>query len=354
MVVDGDTPVPSGTTRGKPKIIKSRKRKRRQSSFIKTVFSFHGSSAVVVASVAILYGVYLALTPPPPPQSDYGNKSTTTTQSPSGKEGKAPLLCPMEIINTFPHDDMAFTQGLVIHEGRMYESTGLYGESLLKEVDYLGSGKSIRETKLNAKYFGEGLAIHQDSFYQLTWREGLIFEYDFDFKKKSEHRLQGEGWGLTTVSSPPKETTAAIDQNKELSSPYFLMTNGSNVLSFLDSTTLQSTRYVEVYFVDPARGSAWPVSHLNEIEFIDGRLYANIWGSDKIVVIDIESGRVTHMLDLSILPETDKKSSTGHEDVLNGIAFDTVSRRLFVTGKRWSRLYEVRLPDFSKCMELGT
>mmetsp|Transcript_8423 Transcript_8423/g.11581 ORF Transcript_8423/g.11581 Transcript_8423/m.11581 type:complete len:201 (-) Transcript_8423:215-817(-) len=198
----------------------------------------------------------------------------------------------------------------------------------------------MRETKLNAKYFGEGLAIHQASFYQLTWREGLIFEYDFDFNKKSEYRLQGEGWGLTTISSG---TTT----------PYFLMTNGSNVLSFLDVKTLQPTRHVEVYFVDPQGGKAWPVSHLNEIEFIDGRLYANIWGSDKIAVIDIESGRVTHMLDLSVLPETNKKSSTGHEDVLNGIAFDASSRRLFVTGKRWSRLYEVELPDFSKCIELG-
>jgi len=222
-----------------------------------------------------------------------------------------------EVLNAYPHDPQAFTQGLVFHDGYLYESTGLYGESSLRQVD-LETGEVLRQVDLSDEYFGEGLALYDEKLFQLTWREGTGFIYDLeDFSLIDQFSYQTEGWGLTY-------------NGKRL-----IMSDGSNMLYFLDPDSLQITGNIEVTFMGEA------VVRLNELEYVRGEIYANIWQTDTIARIDPQSGDILGWIDLSgILPEDLRTPET---DVLNGIAFDQENDRLFITGKRWPRLYEIRL-----------
>ncbi|MEP6763400.1 MAG: glutaminyl-peptide cyclotransferase [Gemmatimonadaceae bacterium] len=222
-----------------------------------------------------------------------------------------------EIVATYPHDTDAYTEGLLIHEGRMFESTGQPGKSFVREVD-LKTGASIRQHNIDAKYFGEGIIIFDDKLYELTWKDGIGFIYDWKtFKPLSEFHYEGQGWALTT-------------DGKSL-----IMSNGSSVIAFRDPATFKVTSAITVTDHDV------PVEKLNELEWIKGEIWANVWETDQIARIDPANGHVVGWIDLAgILPAADKK---GGEDVLNGIAYDAKNDRIFVTGKNWSKLFEIKL-----------
>lgn len=226
-----------------------------------------------------------------------------------------------QIVNTYPHDSQAFTQGLVYHSGYLYESTGLYGQSSLRKVEPV-SGEILQYINLPGDYFGEGISIFNNSIYLLTWlsQKGFIYTLN-DFDLIGRFAYDTEGWGLTHDSGR------------------FILSNGSASLYFLDLQTLEVLSSIQV--ID----NNGPVNNLNELEYIDGRVYANVWYTDRIVIINPETGKVTGKIDLSgLLSSGDISPDT---DVLNGIAFDQQNRRLFVTGKNWPKLFEIELVEIS-------
>ena len=231
---------------------------------------------------------------------------------------ETPRFYTFKIINTFPHDENAFTQGFLISDGFFYESTGRYGASSLRRVDPL-SGKVIKIHELSDRFFGEGLTLVGDELIQLTWRSRVGFAYDKEtFALQQEFDYQTQGWGITY-------------DGKQL-----IMSDGTATLYFLDPETFKKINQIEVFDED---GS--PVSRLNELEFIKGDIYANIWGSDHIVRINSQTGSVVAWIDLTgLLPPED---STGPVDVLNGIAYDVKNDRIFVTGKLWPKVFEIEL-----------
>ena len=219
------------------------------------------------------------------------------------------------IVNTYPHNDQYFTQGLLIHEGKMYEGTGRYGQSSLMQLD-LESGQPVQRLDLAQRYFGEGIA--GDHLYQLTWRENTAFVYDLkSFERVTSHFIPTEGWGLTWDGE------------------HLILSDGSHQLYFLDPQTMVADRIVAV------QAEGQPVRNLNELEYIDGEVWANVWMTEQIVRIDPSSGAVTGVIDLSGLRQ--QTTVGGSEAVLNGIAWDAEQRRLFVTGKLWANLFEIEL-----------
>jgi glutaminyl-peptide cyclotransferase len=223
------------------------------------------------------------------------------------------------VVRSFPHDPQAFTQGLVFQGGRLFESTGLQGRSSVREVA-LETGAVVRRHELAPEYFAEGLALLSGRLFQLTWKHERGFLYDAaTLKPAGEFRYAGEGWGLT-VSSDGRS---------------LIQSNGTATLRFLDPVTFAVQRTLAVQ--DAGR----PASDLNELEQVKGEVWANVWLTDRIVRIDPASGRVTGWVDLTGLPLPEHR--TGDEDVLNGIAYDAAGDRLFVTGKLWSRIYEIQL-----------
>lgn len=221
------------------------------------------------------------------------------------------------VVNRFPHDPACYTQGLLFHEGFLYESCGLYGNSNLRKVE-LETGQVLQEIDLDDRYFAEGLTLLDGLLYQLTWREGQAFVYDLDsFDLIRQFQYSSEGWGLTTDGSA------------------LILSSGSNKIDWLDPTSGFLARELAVTW------QGQPIEYLNELEYINGEIYANIYLSDRIVRIDPESGLVMTMLDMSGL-RPDENFADGGE-VLNGIAYDQETDRLFVTGKHWAWLYEVRL-----------
>lgn len=222
-----------------------------------------------------------------------------------------------EVLKTYPHDSEAFTQGLVYQDGTLYESTGLYGESSLRKVA-LETGEVLKRIDLPPEYFGEGLAIWEETLVQLTWRAGTGFVYNLeDFSMLGHFTYPTEGWGLTQDGQR------------------LIMSDGTDKLFFLDPETFQVIDSVSVTW------EGEPVHRLNELEFIRGEIFANIWQTDNIVRIDPQTGEVTGWIDLrGILPP---ESRTPDTDVLNGIAYDPEGDRLFVTGKFWPVLYKVKL-----------
>ena len=221
------------------------------------------------------------------------------------------------VVASFPHDPLAFTQGLLFREGRLYESTGLEGRSTLREVA-LQTGEVLRQHALAPQDFAEGLAHLEGRLYQLTWKSGRAFVYDAaTLQPAGELSYEGEGWGLT-------------DDGRSL-----IQSDGSATLRFRDPHTFAVQRTVTV--TDEGRA----VPYLNELEYVKGEVWANVWLSDRIARIDPASGRVTGWVDLAGLPLPEHRH--GEEDVLNGIAYDAAEDRLFVTGKLWSRLYEIRI-----------
>jgi glutaminyl-peptide cyclotransferase len=221
----------------------------------------------------------------------------------------------MQVVAVYPHDTSAFTQGLLWDHGHLYESTGLEGESTLREVE-LTSGKVLRRAELPAAWFGEGLARVGDELVQLTWHDGVALRWDrARFARIGEWRYLGEGWGLTS-------------DGHEL-----VMSDGSSWLTFRDPATFATRRRVQV--VDE-RG---PLGYVNELEWVDGAVWANVWQSDAIVRIDPVSGRVTGRVDASGLLSPEEREAT---DVLNGLAWDPEQRLFYVTGKLWPKLFAVR------------
>ena len=222
-----------------------------------------------------------------------------------------------EVVNSFPHDPTAFLQGLVWHDGFLYESTGLEGKSTLRRVEF-PSGKVIKMARLDPDLFGEGLALVGDRLIQLTWTTGRGLVYDREsFGKLGEFTYDTEGWGL------------AFDGRN------LIMSDGSNVLTYLDPQSFKPVKKLSVTM------NGRPAHQLNELEFIEGEIWANVWQSDLILRIDPASGRVASYLDLkNLLPAQMRR---GGEDVLNGIAYDPAQKRIFVSGKLWPRLFEIRL-----------
>jgi len=220
------------------------------------------------------------------------------------------------VLNTHPHDRRAFTEGLVIDGGRLFESTGSFGEaSSLREVD-LQTGTVERRVELPAEYFGEGLTAINGRLVQLTWKSQRGFVYDENtLERVTEFTYQGEGWGLTTDGSS------------------LIMSNGSDELRFLDPRTFAVRRSVRV------RNAGRAVTGLNELEFVKGEVFANVFPGNEIMRIDPGSGDVVGRADMSGLLD----ASRAPDDVLNGIASDVATNRLYLTGKRSPRLYEVRL-----------
>ncbi|HYO52044.1 glutaminyl-peptide cyclotransferase [Archangium sp.] len=222
-----------------------------------------------------------------------------------------------EIIQSWPHDPGAYTQGLVYRDGKLYEGTGLKGHSSLREVE-LETGAVLRQHALAQQHFGEGIALFKGRLYQLTWISRVGFIYDAaTFQQVGQFDYPTEGWGLT-------------DNGTSL-----IMSDGTSTLRFLDPATLAVQRTVTV--TDGGR----EVSMLNELEYVNGEVYANVFMRDVIARIDPASGRVSGWIDLSGLLAPEDR--TGDENVLNGIAYDAARDRLLVTGKRWPKLFQIRL-----------
>lgn len=238
------------------------------------------------------------------------------------KEGSmAPVNAPetfgYELIKAYPHDPQAFTQGLLYRDGFLFESTGLKGRSSLRKV-VLETGAVIQQRSIDDTYFAEGLTDWGDRLIQLTWQSGQGFVYDLStFEPKRVFGYAGEGWGL------------ARDETR------LIMSDGTSTLRLLDPDTLEETGRIEVTY------AGQPLPRLNELEMVKDELFANVWPTHFIAIIDPESGRVTGRVNLAgLLASND---STGPVDVLNGIAYDSENDRLFVTGKLWPKLYEIRL-----------
>ena len=223
----------------------------------------------------------------------------------------------ISISETYPHDDQAFTQGLAIHDGYLYESTGLYGRSSLRKTE-LATGVVSEHVDLSDIYFGEGMTIMDDRIYQLTWKENTCFVYSLDdLTTLKSFSYPGEGWGLTNDGD------------------HLILSNGSSTLSFMNPETFKVVKTIDVIYDDS------PVPNLNELEHVDGVVYANIWKLDQIIMIDPRDGSTVGWIDLEGI-ETNLDSTKGI-DVLNGIAYNSDSGRLLVTGKLWPNIFEIEL-----------
>lgn len=222
----------------------------------------------------------------------------------------------LEVVAEYPHDTGSYTQGLFFHEGQMYETTGLHGKSTLRKVD-LNTGKPIIKLDFGQKYFVEGSVVLNDNLYILTWESKVVFVYDADsLKYKSTWSYPREGWGITT-------------DGKQL-----IASEGSSILYFMDEKFSLKRR---VYVKHEDR----PVMWLNELEYIDGKIWANVYTSDEIVIINPKDGRVEGVIDCrGLLPKELRDTTT---DVLNGIAYNPDTKKIYLTGKNWPKLYEIKL-----------
>lgn len=237
--------------------------------------------------------------------------------------GAAPPITKARLVQAYPHDATAFCQGLVIHEGRLVEGTGQYSHSRLRLVD-IDSGRSIIDQKLGSEVFGEGVTIWKDTILQLTWRNGYLIKYDAETLQRVgtvrysqiDPTLR-EGWGI------------AHDGHS------LIISDGSSSLRFVNPETFRLERSLNV------RSGSKALSKLNELEFVNGQILANVWYEDRIACIDAESGVVTEWIELSHLRPREVKGN--REAVLNGIAWDEKSGRLFITGKHWPNLFEISI-----------
>jgi glutaminyl-peptide cyclotransferase len=230
------------------------------------------------------------------------------------RQAEAPVNYSYSVVNTYPHDIQAYTEGLIFDGGWLYESTGITSESSLRKVD-LQTGKVLQQYNLSSGIFGEGLAAVGDSLVQLTWRNHVGYVYDkATFGLQRSFDVHGEGWGLTYDG-----------QN-------LIMSNGSSTLTFLNPQTYQMLNQINVKNGDE------PLTNINELEYINGSIYANIWHSMKIAIINPQTGQVTGIIDLTGIYE-----QPSYDEVLNGIAYDAQNGRLFVTGKDWPNLYEITI-----------
>ncbi|WP_432712003.1 glutaminyl-peptide cyclotransferase [Pedobacter sp.] len=250
---------------------------------------------------------------------DNGQQKDTITVNIEVKSAIVPPIDGYKVINVFPHDTTSYTQGLEYHDGKFLESTGEYGSSTLRWVD-LKSGKALQRIDIDKKYFAEGSTLIGDKIVLLTWQANLGFIYDAKSLKQTgtfPYQNSREGWGLTF-------------DGKQL-----IKSDGTNRIWFLNKDTYKEESFIEVY------DNKGQVDQLNELEYIDGKIYANVYQTDNIVIINPQSGAIERYIDLSnLLPEKDRFANT---DVLNGIAWDNKGKRLFVTGKRFDKLFEIKL-----------
>lgn len=227
----------------------------------------------------------------------------------------------VKLVRAYPHDPHAFTQGLEYYRGFLYESTGIAGQSTLRKVA-LQTGKIIQKVSLPPQYFAEGLTIFHGKIYQLTWLSKKGFVYDLrSFRQIGEFPYDGEGWGLT-------------HDDKSL-----IMSDGTNKIHYIDPVSYRATRTLQVY----AGGEG--VVNLNELEYVNGEIFANIWHSPRIARIDAGSGQVAAWIDLSSIVSQENHDE---EAVLNGIAYDKTGDNLFVTGKNWSKVFEIKVESLTK------
>jgi glutaminyl-peptide cyclotransferase len=221
------------------------------------------------------------------------------------------------VVRAYPHDPNAFTQGLVYVNGFLYESTGQYGHSSLRKIR-LETGEVLQQIALPPQYFGEGIAVLRDEIAQLTWMSQKGWVYSLrDFRLLREFSYAGEGWGLTVYGGE------------------YLMSDGSSEIRVLDSRSLREKRRIRVH------DNGAPVPMLNELEIVEGQIFANVWQTDRIARISPKSGKVLGWIDLSGL--LGPMYRLQNDAVLNGIAYDPYSKRLFVTGKLWPRMFEIRI-----------
>ncbi|UCG59049.1 MAG: glutaminyl-peptide cyclotransferase [Phycisphaerales bacterium] len=239
----------------------------------------------------------------------------------SDSKSSGPAVYTYKISKTYSHDRSAYTQGLAFENGVLYESTGIHGSSTLRKVE-LETGRVLQRYELPPEYFGEGLTIYGDKIIQLTWRSKVGFVYDkASFELIRRFTYPTEGWGITHDGER------------------LIMSDGTSVLHLLDPETFEETGRVEVH------DAGTPVRGLNELEYVKGVIYANVWPTDRIVMIEPGTGRVTgwaYMMGLSSM-----LSGRRDVDVLNGIAYDSARDRLFITGKRWPKLFEIRFVPLS-------
>jgi glutaminyl-peptide cyclotransferase len=250
-------------------------------------------------------------------QCQPGTNGDQTAKQPTPAPNAVVPRYGFQIVNIWPHDSNAFTQGLILADGKLLESTGQEGTSSLRSVE-LETGKILQKVDVPEPYFAEGIALLNGKIYQLTWQHQLGFIYDSQsFKRVGEFNYEGEGWGLATDGQS------------------LILSDGTNRIRFLDPASFKVTRTINV--VD----GQIPVNELNELEWVQGEIYANIWHDDRIATIDPQSGRVKAWIDLKGIIPPDQLSN--EEAVLNGIAYDQTANKLFVTGKLWPSLFEIKV-----------
>lgn len=258
------------------------------------------------------------------PQTPSSNAAASPASSTAQTNGAASASSPgdipvysYEIVASYPHDTKAYTQGLVFLDGLLYESTGQYDQSSLRKVE-LKKGKVKKKIGVPGQYFAEGMTILNGKIYQLTWQQSKGFIYDLKgFKLEREFAYEGEGWGLTNDGQS------------------LILSDGTNRLRFIDPATFRVVKTINVL------NDNQPLTEINELEYIHGEIYANIWKTDKIARIDPQTGRILAWIDLTGLRPSE--TLVNGENVLNGIAYDEEHDRLYVTGKRWPTLFEIRL-----------
>jgi glutamine cyclotransferase len=263
------------------------------------------SRAVVVVAILLTAGALAGEAANPAPAGSAGQSTDIARQ------------LRWEVVGSSPHDPRAFLQGLVWYDGGFFESTGLLGQSTLRRVEW-PTGRVLRRVDLPPDVFGEGLARVGDRLVQLTWRSGRGFVYDLaTLRLLREFRYEGEGWGLAYDGAS------------------LILSDGTDVLTYLDPERFRPTRKLAVTW------DGQPLHRLNELEVIEGAVWANVWHTDVVVQIDPASGRVTSFLDLTGLRPSSARRQ--QEAVLNGIAYDPATRRLFVGGKFWPLIFEIRV-----------
>lgn len=223
----------------------------------------------------------------------------------------------IKVVASYPHDPEAYTQGLVVEGGMLYEGTGHYGKSTLRQVE-LSTGRVLKSLPLDVQYFGEGITMFRGKIYQLTWKEKICFVTDLQTFQCNEYlRYRTEGWGLT-------------HNGREL-----ILSDGTPTIRFIDPANFQERRTISV------REGKQRIKNLNELEYIDNEIWANIWYEDRIVRISPETGRVLGSIDLSELYPASDRPNRDH--VLNGIAQDPITKKIYVTGKNWPKVYEIEI-----------
>lgn len=247
------------------------------------------------------------------------NQNGNSSVEDSNANPEPPLL-PYQVVNIYPHDTSSYTQGLVWFQNFLYEGTGEYGTSKIAKID-LKTGKPLQEYKIKERnIFGEGITVFNNKLYQLTWKNNVVYVYNItDFKKIKEWTWPYEGWGIT-------------NDNKNL-----IISTGSNNLYFVNADNFKIEKIVGV------TDNYGPVSNLNELEYVQGFIYANVYETDYIVKIDPATGKIVGKIDFQNLREKNGITVDEHQNVLNGIAYDSVKNSLYITGKLWPALFEIKL-----------